>query len=57
MSLVYLAGHYQLILMYGQIQNSNNSNLPELQGMLNTNPLNTHTNHKLLLTGKFMKMN
>jgi hypothetical protein len=35
-----------------QIQNSNNSNLSELQGMRNTIPLNMHTNRELLLTGQ-----
>jgi hypothetical protein len=40
-----------------QIQNSNNSNLPELQGLRNTNPINMHTKHKLFEQVKFMNMN
>jgi len=40
-----------------QIQNTSNTNLPELQGLRNTTPLYMHTNRKLLEQVKFMKIN
>ena len=40
-----------------QIQNTNNSNLPELQGLRNTNPINMHTDRKLLEQVKFTNVN